>query len=384
MAHPRIMIIGSDSTSDLYGSELAKMLKQINQKLVLFGVGGILMQKAGVKLLYDISSFDSLGVSDSIKGIHIMKRLVKRLSESMDKLRPDVIVQIGLPVFNLRVIELAKAKDIPVLYYDTPINWGSNQIKTNKLAKIVDQVIGVSRYEVDVCQENNIIADFIGHPLVDIAQSGKSKRDFLKTLDVDLSLPIVAFLPGTRQIDIKTLLPTLLKAINRIQTELQAVEVLVGFAPTIRAEWINSMIAKSGVADVKVVFDTHEILHICDVAVVGCGYESVEAPLANVPTIAVQKFTTSALFDRRSARKKYFSLVNFLMQDEIILELTKDDFSEAGIFEAVKFLLEDEEKRQNMIAGFSGLSMQLGEPGTIKRAAKLIYDKLDLELESNL
>lgn len=378
MAHPKVMIIGSDSASDLYGSELAKRLIQKAEDISLFGVGGGLMQGSGVELLYDISGLNSIGACDSTKGNHIIKQLVKRLIETMDMEQPDLVIQIGLPVFNLRITEFAKSKGIPVFYYNTPINWCCNEVKINRLAKTVDQVIGVSRYEVNVCNENQITADFIGHPLVDIAQTNKSREELLDEYQLDGSRPTVVFLPGTRQIDVKVLFPTMLKTIKKIQNELPAVQIIVGIAPnTISQQWIDTLIEQFEVERFTITADTHGILHVCDLAVVNSGFESIEASLANVPTIAVQKFTNSNLFGQRINRTEYFSMINFLMQDEVVLELVDNDFSEAKIFEAVGFLLENKQERANILAGYSGLTEELGSPGTIDKAAELIFAKLD-------
>lgn len=378
MAHPKMMVIGSDSASDLYGGELAKRLLQKNQELTLFGVGGTLMQEAGVDLLYDISGLNSIGACDSLKGLHIIKRLVKRLSQAMDQKQPDLVIQIGLPVFNMRITEFAKNKGIPVFYYNSPINWDCNEVKISKLAKIVDQVIGVSRYEVSVCHEHQISADFIGHPLVDIAQRNKSREELLKEYQLDGSRPIVAFLPGNRQIDIKLLLPTMLKAMGKIQAELLDVQLVVGLNSTITSsQWINSLIDNFGVENFTTINNTHAILHLCDLAVVGCDYESLEAPLANVPTIAVHRKPNFNALGRRVTRREYSSMVNFLLQDELVIELVDDDCSETKIFAAVEYLLDNEQARQSMIAGYGRLNQELGSPGTIDKAADLIFAKLD-------
>ena len=135
MAQNRIMIIGGDNSSDLYGASLAQALKEIIPALALLGVGGALMQDSGVELIYNISELENLGGFEALRASHVVKRLIQRISESMDQFQPGLIVQIGLPVFSLKLIELAKTKEIPVAYYNSPLNWGTEEVKISRLAE---------------------------------------------------------------------------------------------------------------------------------------------------------------------------------------------------------------------------------------------------------
>ena len=130
----------SDSSSDFYGAHLAEALKSMIPEAALFGVGGSMMEGREVQLLYNVSDLENLGGLEVLKTSHVIKRLVQRISEAMDEYRPELVVQIGLPAFSLKLVELAKAKELPVVYYNSPLNWGTEPVKLSRLAKAVDKI----------------------------------------------------------------------------------------------------------------------------------------------------------------------------------------------------------------------------------------------------
>lgn len=377
MANLRIMIVSSDSFSDLYGGELAQELNKQIPEATLFGIGGTYMRQSGVKLLYDISDLEKLGGFESLKTSHLIKRLIQRVSESIDKLQPKLVIQIGLPVFSLRLIELAKTKKIPVLYYNTPLNWSSD-IKVSRLATLVDKVIGVSHYEVEICRKHNINIEFTGHPLTDIVQKTK-QVDLVSKLDLNRDKPIVAMFAGRRESEVRSNLPTFLKAVKKFQPEIGAVQTLLAVPSSIRAEFYQEIISKYGLDDIIITNDIHAVFHTADVMVVTSGPASIEAALARVPAIAVHKIATPMYFiEKILSRTSHFAMINFLMQEDIMPELIQNDFSESKVAAQLHRFLYDHDARQQYFTKLERLPEELGLPGAVVRAVQAISDMLSL------
>ncbi|NLM69897.1 MAG: hypothetical protein GX177_07835 [Firmicutes bacterium] len=376
MAQNRIMIIGGDNSSDLYGASLAQALKEIIPDLALLGVGGALMQDSGVELIYNISELENLGGFEALRASHVVKRLIQRISESMDQFQPGLIVQIGLPVFSLKLIELAKTKEIPVAYYNSPLNWGTEEVKISRLAEAVDLVIGVSRYETELCQNYGIAVEFAGHPLVDIADA-KPGRKTAQELNLTPGKPILALIPGLRETEVNVYLPTLFKAVNRINMEGRSIQTVVTVPQSVSQECCNKLIEKWDVDTVTFTDDVHSVLSCADAAVVTSGSASIMAALSQVPAVAIHKVTAATyLFNKMLLRKPPFAMINFLMQDYVIPELVQNDFTEAKVAEAVITLLEDQNSRLEYLEKLQRLPEEFGTSGAVERAARIIAKML--------
>ncbi len=378
MAQTRIMIIGSDSSSDLYGSKLVEALKPIIPELELFGVGGSLMEDAGVELLYDISDLENLGGFEALRASHVLKRLIKRVSLAMDEKKPQLVIQIGMPVFSLKLIELAKSKNITTAYYNSPLNWSDADLEISRFAKIVDKVIGTSRYETDLCLKYDIDVEFAGHPLVDIMAAGSETKEDLQLI---ANKPVVVLLPGMRETEVKEYLPTLLKAIKRINLEKGIVQTILAVPEWIRSECWRSIVEKHADPEyIRITSDIPGSLQYGDVAVVKSESESIMVALSQVPAVAVHRVATTTYFlNKMQSNKTHFAMINFLMQEEILPELVQNDFSESKVAETVTELLYDQAVRNDFQSKLRRLPEEIGVEGTIDRAAKIIANMLKVD-----
>ncbi len=373
VSNPRIMLIGADNTSDRFGAALAQKLMEKRPNGVVFGIGGPHMADAGVRLLYDISEMVSLGVFDSLKGAHIVKRLIQRVSETMDEERPHVVVQIGLPVFSLRLLEIARCKGLKTLYYYTPLSRGLVDFKTERFAGLVDKVIGISRFETEACRQAGIDAEFVGHPLIDLVRSRRPQPEVRTLLNLDPEKPVVAVLPGAREVEVKNVLPTVLKAISQLRKAKVNCQTIVSVAPTVRKTFVEQLVAKCKECGAVIGGETGEVLEAADVAVTSIGTVSLEAALRGVPCVAVYRVpTTTYLFDKLFVNKPRMTVVNNVLQESVVPEFIQSEFGVGRVVEEIKRLLMDEAARQAMLEKFAALPEQLGEPGSIERAAGIV------------
>ncbi|NLJ79416.1 MAG: hypothetical protein GX335_00100 [Firmicutes bacterium] len=372
--NPKIMIVGGDYTSDRFGSALAQALLEKCPLASLFGIGGPLMNAAGVELSYDISEMVSLGVFQSIKGAHIVKRLIKRVAEAIDQKQPDLVLQIGLPVFGLRLLEIVQTKDIPVLYYYTPFSRGFLNVKPGDFAKVVTKVAGISRFETDLCQEAGIEAEFVGHPLLDLVQV-PARKNRRKTKGGSRNSSIIGILPGSREVEVKNVLPTVLKSLEQLRKKDPNIETVIFMPPSIDGDFAEKTLKQGLDHGFRLERETCRALENADLAVTSIGTCSLEASLAGIPSLAVYKVPSTTYFiDKLLNRKPYMTITNNILRKTVIPEYIQSDLSHARLAEAIWDLLHNEQAQQAMLAEFTCLPRELGGKGSIGRAADLILE----------
>lgn len=373
---PKIMIIGGDNTSDRFGAALARIIHKKCPRATLYGVGGPLMNDAGARLLFDISEMVSLGVFQSIRGSTVVKRLIKRVVETMDQEEPSLVLQIGLPVFGFKIIEIAKSRGIPVLYYYTPLSRGLANVNLRKFATVVDQVAGISLTETALCEEAGIPVEFVGHPLKDLLDHSFTKQQARESLDIDPNLgKVIAVLPGAREVEVKNVLPTVLKALERVLKENSDVQIIISVASTIRTSVVEDILKKSPNSKVQMKRDVSCVLLASDLAITSIGTGSLEASLLGVPSLAVYRVPCTTYFTEKLLnRKPYMTITNKILRKHIIPEFIQGDFNHSKIAATIEQLLYDEKARRTMLAEFSQLEHELGEPGSVERAANLVLE----------
>lgn len=372
---PKIMIVGSDNTSDRFGYALAEKLIAKNPRVSLFGLGGPLMEEAGVRLLYDISEMVSLGVFQNFKGSQVVKRLIKRVAEAMETEQPDLIVQIGLPIFGFRLLEIARAKEIPVVYYYTPLSRGLAHVRTGNFPTVVNKVAGISRYETASCEEAGIDVEFVGHPLVDLLNLPLEKSEARENLAISSDSLVISVLPGAREIEVKNVLPTVLKCLEQVASHNSNLQIILSLAPTIRSVFLEELLQNEKLEGIRIEEDAYQALVAADLAITSIGTSSLEAALLGVPAIAVYKVPCTTYFlDKLLDRKPNITVTNNILGKMVIPEYIQSDFGYTQIVEAIERLLFDEESRRSMLAEFKRLEYELGSPGSVERAADLILE----------
>lgn len=371
-----IMMLGGDNTSDRFGSALSSKILEKCPQTKLFGVGGPLMNDAGVRLLYDISEQVSLGVFQSMKGAHVVRRMIKLLSEAMEREQPSLVVQIGLPVFGYKLLEIAQTKEIPVLYYYTPLSRGWTNVQSGQFPKVVSKVASISRFETSQCEEAGIDCEFVGHPLMDLTDFSFTPAQARAKLGVESEeTKLIGVLPGAREVEVKSALPGILKALDLVAQRHEDVQIVVSLAPTIRASMVEEIVKKCSFDRVRLERDTYSVLRASDAAVTSIGTVSLEASLLGVPSVAVYRVPHSTFFfDKLLDRKPNMTITNNILRKTVIPEFIQGEFVHTKVAEKVEQLLFNDEARQSMLGEFAALEYELGEPGAVDRAADLVAE----------
>ncbi|NLV91004.1 MAG: lipid-A-disaccharide synthase [Firmicutes bacterium] len=371
----KVMIVAGEASGDLHGSYLVQSLRRQNPDIQFFGMGGRLMQEAGVELLFDPTQMSTIGFVEALKSYRVLKRVLSRLRDALVERRPDVLVLIDFGGFNMRLGPMAKAANIPVVYYISPAAWAYAEGRAKKVAAFADKVVSIFPFEYDVYKKAGANVEFVGHPLLDIVQVDGSKAELCSRLDLDPENPIIGLLPGSREQELKSLFPKMLAAARLIAQEIADVQFVVPLASTVSdvaAAILDDLDARD--LNLRIVTgEAYSVMAVSDLAVIACGTATLEAAILDTPQVAIyQVAPVTAFIVRRVVRISHFALPNIIMEKEIIPELIQEEVTTDNIAGTVLELWNQPDQIAQIRRDYQAMRTRLGSSGAVDRAAAAV------------
>jgi len=370
---PKVMILAGEASGDMHGANLARALQELNPEVELLGMGSSLMAEAGVRLAFDVTALSTVGIAEALKNIKTLQRILQQLADLMEQEQPDVIVLIDYPGFNMEVAKVAKNKGIPLVYYFSPTAWAWGKGRAKKVASLVTKVAAVLPLEADVYREAGAEVEFVGHPLLDIVKPRLSKEDFYRQWELDPQKPIVGLLPGSRNQEIKALLPVLLASAQLVQKKIPSTQFLLPLAHTVKRAVVAEQIRASGL-EIKVIEgQTYELMAASDIIVVASGTAALEAACLGTPMVIIYKVSFSTwVLGKLLLKIPYIGMPNILAGREVVPELIQYDAQPEKISQKVLDFLQNPQKLQQVRQELEVVRRKLGGEGAVKRAAQLV------------
>ncbi len=363
----RYFIIAGEQSGDLHGSNLVKGLFNADDKAEVFCWGGDLMEAAGATLLVHYKRMAFMGFVAVVKNLGAIRKNMSLCRQQISEYKPDVVIFIDYPGFNLRIAEYAKKSGYKTFYYISPKLWAWNEKRVNKIKKYIDRMFIIFPFEVEFYKKHNITVEYHGNPLVDETErriaSFPSKNDICRELGID-EKPAIALLAGSRRHEIELILPEML----RIVKYLPEYQFVLAGVKNIPDKTYNDIIEKIPVRLIKE--KTYEILYICQAALVTSGTATLEAALHGAPQVVCYKGDFfSMIIAWMVIKVKYISLVNLIMNGEVVKELVQYDLKEKSLLKELKAILPGGDKREMIIADYKVLKEKLGPSGASARIA---------------
>jgi lipid-A-disaccharide synthase len=366
------MIVAGEASGDLYGARLARELLTLDATVSLFGIGSSLMREAGVQLLYDPTSISAIGFAEVLQSVQTLRRLLRRCGAVMQEQRPDVLVLLDFPEFNMRLAHIARKQGIPVVYYICPSVWAWRRGRAKKIARLADCVCAVFPFEVGLYQGAGARVLFVGHPLLDIVHPRTERAALLPQLQLDADKPFFALLPGSREQEVSSLLPPMLAAAQLIAQEVPGAQFAVPFAHTVSRQW-QERLAHTFPAAVPVKGRTYDVLAAADVAIVASGTVTLEAAILGTPMVMVYKLASSTYHIAKILVKTpYVALPNVVADREIVRELLQQEACPEQMAAETLKLWYDKGKNAKMRRDLARVKARLGQPGAPARAARAV------------
>ena len=368
----KILISAGEASGDIHAAAVTAAIKNIDPDAQVFGMGGDALRAAGGEVLFDIKDHGVMGFVEVIKKLPDLFKLRSDFAKVMDERKPDCLVVVDYPGFNMKLAKVAHDKGIPVVSYIAPSAWAWNKGRAKNVAKIVDKVACIFPFEYDVYKEAGAPVEFVGHPLVDIVHPTMSKAEAETWVGKDPDKKLVLLMPGSRLMEIEKMLPTLLEGAKQLQKQLPKVQFAMPRAGTIPLAMLQSKIKASGL-EVKITEGhNYDLFSVADLALATSGTVTLEAALCGLPSVIVYRTSPlNAFIARLVINIPNIGLPNFVAGKQILPELLQEDFTPAKVAAAAMELLA-EENRPRIAEDLAYMKKRLGEPGAVGRVAQLI------------
>ncbi|MCS7077414.1 MAG: lipid-A-disaccharide synthase [Bacteroidia bacterium] len=370
----KVAIIAGEASGDLHGSNLMRAMHTFQNDLEFIGIGGDKMIAQGLKPIRHITQTNFMGFWEVAKNIKTIQKMIQDTKQMLLNHRPDAIILIDYPGFNLHIAKFAYQHGIKVLYYISPQLWAWKKGRVKIIQKYVHKMYVIFPFEKEFYKkEANIEVEFVGHPLLDALCEFEVNSNFKTEYQLSQK-PIVAILPGSRKQEIKNMLPTLLSVVD----EFPGYQFVIAAAQTVDKNYIEQFIPSS--LNVPIIQgQTYQVLAHAYMAIVKSGTSTLETALFNVPEVVVYKGSwLSYQIGKRLVNKKmikYISIVNLIMGRSVVPELIQNQCNTANLIQALQ-KLSDGAYRTKMQNDFSSLRKILGDVGASYRCAKSMLDEI--------
>jgi lipid-A-disaccharide synthase len=383
---PNIFVIAGEASGDLHGAGLVRALKDRLPGARFAGIGGPKMQEAGLDLLFPSSQLAVVGLVEVFSHLRPILNAFRRTVNWLRKERPDLLILIDYPDFNLLVAGKAKRLGIPVFYYISPQVWAWRRGRVRKIRRLVNRMGVILPFEEDFFRRYGMEVDFVGHPLLDCVEGTVPRREFRECLGLDSACTLVGFLPGSRHGEISRMFPIMAVAARRILDERPDIRFVVPLAPSFDRSILESLTPRGcSLGDsLKTVHGrTYDAMAAADLLVAASGTVTLEAAILGVSMIVTYKVSPLTHFlGRRLIRVPYVSLVNLVAGREVVPEILQDEATPERIAREVLSLLKDGDRRDAMVKDLGRVRAALGTPGAANRAAGICVEILQGRRES--
>ena len=376
MSGTSILIVAGEASGDLHGSHLAMELKNLRPDAILKGIGGSKMEQAGVELLYSIRDFAFLGFSEVIRHLPFIRRVFKRMERLFKEDKPDLVILIDYPGFNLRLAKMAKRYRIPVFYYISPQVWAWHSRRARTIARRADRLAVILPFEVEFYRRRTgLQPDFVGHPLLEIVHSELDAEQFCHRWHLDAERPILGLLPGSRTQEIGRLLPVMVRAGRLLKCKVPDLQIAIGTIPSIQRSFYEKILRQHGVDVVLVEDQTYELMNHSQLLVVASGTATLETGILGKPMVILYRMSfLSWLIALLLVRVRHIGLVNLVAGERVVPELIQYQVNPRRVAREVYRLLKDKKGRDRMAGRLLSIRKKLGHEGASRRTAELALD----------
>ena len=372
MATNNIFISAGELSGDIHGGKLVSKLLSIDDSQKITAIGGDNMQQAGASLLYHIRETSFMGISEIFRHLFKIFKIWQKTKRHIKSSRPDLIIAIDYPGFNLRLAKFASKQDIPVIYYISPKIWAWNERRIKKVRKYVNVMLCILPFEEQWYRNRGVAAYFIGNPLID---QYDPVTEPLISNNQKIENPEIGLFPGSRAQEIENHLPDMIQSIKNIRQTFPAANATIAMVPDFdfshyrakyKYDWLNWIQNRN-----------KQIMENSDILIMASGTAVLEATIFNTPAVVVYRVSPFTYwFGRIFVNLDYISLPNIIAGKEVVPELIQNELNPENICREVVAILSSPARRIQMQQNLAYITRQLGDKGVAGRAANIIYNRI--------
>lgn len=373
MATKKLYIIAGEASGDLHGSNLIKALFKAEPDLEIRAWGGDWMEEAGATIVKHYKDLAFMGFLEVLMNLRTILNNLKFCKSDIENFNPDAIILIDYPGFNMRIAEWAHQKGIKVLYYISPQVWAWKKNRVFKIKKTVDKMYVILPFEKDFYAQYDVDVEFVGHPLLDEIENYKKTAISLVDFKVKNNLPenpIIALMPGSRKQEISQMLPKMLSVVEHFPDY----QFVIGASISIDDEFYQPYLIDDKVSLVR--HQTYNLFNLANAGLVTSGTATLEAAIFGMPEVVCYRGSAiSIAIARQLIKIKFISLVNLIMDKEVVKELIQSDLNTKNLVNQLKLIL-NPVYSQKLEQNYSELRQKLGGSGASEKVANAMLKTL--------
>ncbi|HKF93403.1 MAG TPA: lipid-A-disaccharide synthase [Gammaproteobacteria bacterium] len=373
-----IILVAGEASGDLHAANLVKALCKLHTGVRCYGMGAGNMRAAGVEILVDSSRLAVVGITEVLTHYREIKAALRVLQEIIRTRRPDLLILIDYPDFNLRFAATAKRAGVKVLYYVSPQVWAWRPGRIKKIGQLVDMMAVVFAFEVPFYERANVPVRFVGHPLVDEARPSMMHAQAVAHFGLKLDAKIIGLFPGSRWGEINRLMPVIVESSKLLRARFPDAQFILPIAPGLDRSLVEAYL-DSTAPPVVLVEDTsiYDVIQVCDAIITASGTATLQIALMATPMAIIYRVSRlSYWIARHLVTVKHIGLANIVARQRVVREFIQDDVRPQAIADEIERLLADEAYAEAMRRDMAGIRAALGEPGGSQKAAQVAVDML--------
>lgn len=387
-----ILVVAGEASGDMYGARLVEQMRRLSAGPVRFlGCAGSAMRAAGVVPVVTVEEISVHGFVEVLSHLEFIFDGFRRLVTAADQARPDMVVLIDFPDFNIRLARRLKHLSVPMVYFISPQFWAWRKGRIRALKDLVRTMICILPFEESFYREAGVRAEYVGHPLVEMLQVELEEKQFHERFGVEAARPKVALLPGSRKNEIRHNLPTLLKTVERLNGLRPEIQFNLAVSHAVGVEFVQRELerfrraASRPLAITLIENHTRSVLRYSNVAVVSSGTATLETALLGIPMVCVYRVAPlSWWIGQKLIDVDYYCLVNLILNRPVVPELYQSEFTPSRLETQILRLLDTDGARQTMKEEFAGLKNLLkGAHSPMERAAQIVLAEMETQTAKN-
>ena len=362
----KVFIVAGEPSGDIHAAKLVSALKVISPKTKFFGNGGDKMSESGVEIIHHINDLSVMGFIEVIKHLPKLLNILQSTVSSIKNIKPDRIILVDYPGFNLRLAKKIKSLRIPITYFILPQLWAWKESRIKTMKNTIDQSISIFPFEAEWFNSRGLDTFYAGHPFVERNYDLDDKTNFFNKHNFKQDRPIIVLLPGSRQQEIDYHWPIFLKTVSMLNKKMPSVQTVV--------VKYNNVTLKPVPSYIKIEVSMRSAMKYGTAAISSSGTATLECALANLPTVVCYKMSyVNWILFKFFGKVKYISIVNLIANKKIIPELIQHRMTAKNIINKIfPYLDITSNKRQTTIKKYKKLRNNLGSPGVFDRVANII------------
>jgi lipid-A-disaccharide synthase len=375
-APKHILLVVGEASGDLHGAHLARALREKEASVEISAVAGEGLKGEGVNVLFDVARIAGMGLTELGGNLRNLWHAYSLLKKFLRERRPDLLILIDFPDFNLRLAAVAKSLGVPVLYYITPQVWAWRKQRVKKMARSIDRAAVVFPFEAEFYEAAGLKAEFVGHPLLDIVRATRSRADTLERLGLDVSKRTIALLPGSRAREVDYHLPVMMQAADILRRGMDVQFALVR-ASTVDHKELQTRLAAFPAPVSVSDGDTYNVVEAADLVWTASGTATLETALMLRPMVIVYRMSrTTFALARRLVRVEHIGMANIIAGEKVVPELIQDEMTPERIVDESRRILANAKLRETIVAKLGEVRKRLGKPGAAGRVADIAFEMM--------